>query len=187
MGVDVQERGLGLKDKELTKENSAKRVIVIGKERLCQSPETPNTASSAGVGTASHVVQESGHRLGDKGLHASCQECVHAKPLSCIRLFATLWTVAPPGSSVHGILQARILEWVAVPSSRGSSQPRDRNSYLLRLLRWQAGSLSPGQPVIPRGGNPDGSWVLQDSRRRLPLYYTPNKRFSQLRKVSPAA
>ena len=31
-----------------------------------------------------------------------------------------------PGSSVHGILQARILEWVAMPSSRGSSQPRDR-------------------------------------------------------------
>ena len=31
-----------------------------------------------------------------------------------------------PGSSVHGILQARILEWVAVSSSRGSSQPRDQ-------------------------------------------------------------
>ena len=30
-----------------------------------------------------------------------------------------------PGSSVHGILQAKILEWVAVPFSRGSSQPRD--------------------------------------------------------------
>ena len=30
-----------------------------------------------------------------------------------------------PGSSVHGILQVRILEWVAVPFSRGSSQPRD--------------------------------------------------------------
>ena len=30
-----------------------------------------------------------------------------------------------PGSSVHGILQARILEWVVVYSSRGSSQPRD--------------------------------------------------------------
>ena len=30
-----------------------------------------------------------------------------------------------PGSSVHDILQARILEWVAMPSSRGSSQPRD--------------------------------------------------------------
>ena len=31
-----------------------------------------------------------------------------------------------PGSSVHGILQARILEWVAIPFSRGSSQPRDQ-------------------------------------------------------------
>ena len=31
---------------------------------------------------------------------------------------------SPPGSSVHGILQAKILEWVAMPSSRGSSQPR---------------------------------------------------------------
>ena len=30
-----------------------------------------------------------------------------------------------PGSSVHGVLQARILEWVPMPSSRGSSQPRD--------------------------------------------------------------
>ena len=33
---------------------------------------------------------------------------------------------SPPGSSVHGILQARILEWAAISSSRGSSQPRDR-------------------------------------------------------------
>ena len=32
---------------------------------------------------------------------------------------------SPPGSSVHGILQARILEWIAMPSSRGSSQSRD--------------------------------------------------------------
>ena len=32
---------------------------------------------------------------------------------------------SPPGSSVHGILQARILEWVVMPSSKGSSQPRD--------------------------------------------------------------
>ena len=33
---------------------------------------------------------------------------------------------SPPGSSVHGILQARILEWVAIPLSRGSSQSRDQ-------------------------------------------------------------
>ena len=33
---------------------------------------------------------------------------------------------SPPGSSVHGILQARILEWVVMPSSRGFSWPRDQ-------------------------------------------------------------
>ena len=41
----------------------------------------------------------------------------------------TLWDpvdCCPPGSSVHGILQACVLEWVAMPSSRGSSQPRDQ-------------------------------------------------------------
>ena len=34
---------------------------------------------------------------------------------------------SPPGSSVHGILQVRILEWVAIPSSRGSSHSKDQN------------------------------------------------------------
>ena len=33
---------------------------------------------------------------------------------------------SPPGSSIHGILHARIPEWVAISFSRGSSQPRDR-------------------------------------------------------------
>ena len=40
----------------------------------------------------------------------------------------TLWDpmdCSPPGSCVHGILQARTLEWGAMPSSRGCSQPRD--------------------------------------------------------------
>ena len=36
------------------------------------------------------------------------------------------WTVAPPGSSIHGIFQARVLEWVAIYFSGGSSRPRDR-------------------------------------------------------------
>ena len=49
--------------------------------------------------------------------------CVLSR-FSCVLLSATLWTTAHPGSSVHGILQARILEGVAMPSSRGSSQPR---------------------------------------------------------------
>ena len=44
----------------------------------------------------------------------------------------------PRGSSVHGILQARMLEWAAMPSYRGSSQPRDgtRVSYVSSIGRW---------------------------------------------------
>ena len=40
-------------------------------------------------------------------------------------MFCNPMDCSPPGFSVHGILQARILEWVAIPFSRGSSQPRD--------------------------------------------------------------
>ena len=47
-------------------------------------------------------------------VNQSCLTLCH--PIDC----------SPPGSSVHGILQARILEWVAMPSSGGSSQPRDQ-------------------------------------------------------------
>ena len=43
---------------------------------------------------------------------------------SCLTFFATPQT-RPPGFSVHGIFQARILEWVAISFSRGPSQPRD--------------------------------------------------------------
>ena len=45
---------------------------------------------------------------------------------SCIQLFCNFMGCNLPGSSVHKILQARILAWVAIPSSRGSSLLRDR-------------------------------------------------------------
>ena len=45
---------------------------------------------------------------------------------SHVRLFAASGTIARQAPLSMGILQARILEWVAIPSSRGSSQPRDR-------------------------------------------------------------
>ena len=54
------------------------------------------------------------------------------KSLNCVRLFATPWMQTMslprtlPGSSIHGILQARILEWVTISFSRGSSRPRDQ-------------------------------------------------------------
>ena len=45
------------------------------------------------------------------------------KLLSCVRLFANPMDCNLPGSSVHGVSQARILEWVAISSSRRPSQP----------------------------------------------------------------
>ena len=51
----------------------------------------------------------------------------------------------PPDSSVHGILQARILEWVVISSSRGIFLTQGSNPCLLCLLHWQAGSL----PLAP--------------------------------------
>ena len=53
---------------------------------------------------------------------------------------------SPPGSSVRGLIQARILECVAMPFSRGSSQPRDRTQ-----VSHNAGRLStepPGKPFV---------------------------------------
>ena len=47
--------------------------------------------------------------------------CMHEATSVVFNSFATLWS----GSSVRGILQARILEWVAKPFSRGSYLPRD--------------------------------------------------------------
>ena len=61
-----------------------------------------------------------------KGLSANLISgitCVYVQ--SC----PTLWDpmdCSPPGFSVHGILQARILEWIAISFSRGYSQPRDQ-------------------------------------------------------------
>ena len=88
-------------------------------------------------------------------LHLSClliPLCMCAKSLqSCLTLCDPM-DHSLPGSSVHGILQARILQWVAIPTSRGSLRPRDwtRISYI--YLHWQAGFLplvQPGKPVIP--------------------------------------
>ena len=52
------------------------------------------------------------------------------KLLSCVRLCNPM-DCSLPGFSVHGIFQARVLEWVAISFSRGSSGPRDSNPGLL--------------------------------------------------------
>ena len=58
-----------------------------------------------------------------------------------IQLFAALWTIVHQASLSVGILQARPLEWVAISSSRGSSQPRDQTRISFISCIGQAGSL----------------------------------------------
>ena len=57
---------------------------------------------------------------------------------SCLSLCDPM-DCSPPSSSVHGISQVKILESVAISSSRGSSRPRDLSNPC--LLHWQADSL----------------------------------------------
>ena len=52
--------------------------------------------------------------------------CVRAHMLSCSVVSDSLADHSLPGSSIHEIFQARMLEWVAISCSRGSSQPRDQ-------------------------------------------------------------
>ena len=69
----------------------------------------------------------------------------HLLLFSCWVMSNSLWPLdcSPAGSSVHGILQARILEWVTTFSSRGSSPPRDQ----AHLSCLQLGSF----PLAPSG------------------------------------
>jgi len=81
--------------------------------------------------------QQEAERRIKTGEHA----CLPAESLQSCPILCDPMDRSPPGSSVHGILQARILEWVALTSSRGL------NPSLLHLLHWQAGSL----PLVPPG------------------------------------
>ena len=67
--------------------------------------------------------------------------------LSCVRGHVDC---SPPGSSVHGILQARVLQWVAISFSRGSFQPRDWTWVLCTVGRFFTIWAYQGSPKITR-------------------------------------
>ena len=84
-----------------------------------------------------------------------CTACMQACVICCFTCptLCDPMAYSPPGSSVHGILQRRILEWVAMPSFRGSSGPKDRIpvSSVSCIGRW--GSLPYlGSPNMPLTG-----------------------------------
>ena len=69
--------------------------------------------------------------------------CLYVLSQSYVWLFCDPMDCSPPGFSVHEITQVRILDWVSLPSYRGSSRPRGQTNIALCFLCWQASSLPP--------------------------------------------
>ena len=95
-------------------------------------------------------IKHIGINFHDHGLGNGFLACVHAKLLQSYLTLCDPTDCSLPGSSVHGILQTRILEWAAMPSSRGSSRPSD-GTRVSCLLHYQVGSLPPVPPWKPNG------------------------------------
>ena len=81
------------------------------------------------------------------------------KLLTCVRLFATPWTVAVPCSSFHGIFQTRILGWVAISFSRRSSWPRDWTR--VSCIVGRGFTVGATREVLPLKGERKTVWHLQ--------------------------
>ena len=83
------------------------------------------------------------------------KEWIHANSLQLFLTLCDPTDSSQPGSSVHGILQARILEWVAMPSSRGSSQPSDQWSNQVSLMSpaLAGGSFTTEPPRKPQNSD----------------------------------
>ena len=110
---------------ELTKDREAWSAAVHGVAKSWTRPKDWTTELSIKLVWEDSCYLEPNNPVQDKA------NGMHAKLLNLFWLFATPW-------SVTCILQARILEWVAISSSRGSSPPRDRThvSYVSCIGRW---------------------------------------------------
>ena len=114
-----------------------------GMRLLCTLLSCPATLHSSGWVCSRR--EGGGRQTWDRRLRASERlpwAPLSSTPLSCVRAKScptqyNFMDCSPPGSSVHMIVQARVLEWVAMPSSRGSSPLGDRTciSYICSISR----------------------------------------------------
>ena len=121
--------------------------------------------------------------------------CMHAKLLQLCLTLCNPMDCSPPGSSVHRILQARILEWVVMPSSRLFSPPRDQTHIISmgsRRVRHNWGtSLSLSLSCIGEGnGNPLQCSCLENPRDGRALWaaiYGVTQSRTQLKQLSSSS
>ena len=91
---------------------------------LCWTFEKAGSVALMLSGVDHYLIGETSHILRYRAIKFKCHiylACVCAQSLQLCPTLCNFMDCSPPGSSVHGILQAKILEWVAMPSSRGSS------------------------------------------------------------------
>ena len=91
--------------------------------------------------------------------------------LSHVQLFATSWTVACHAPLVHGTPQTRILEWVAISFSRGSSQPRDQPR--VSCIAGRLPSEPSGKPTCFTKSKLNLSSCLAEPACCAVIYFTP--------------
>ena len=109
--------------------------------------------------------------------------CMHAQSLQLFLILCDPMNCSPPGSSFHGIYQARMLELVAMPSSRGSSWSRDRT--YISCSSCTAGrffTTEPlGKPLVPVSETPKSSldpFPHEDTARRWLVVCKPGSGLS---------
>ena len=103
-------------------------------------PKDRTRGPASGENTALLTVSDLLGRAHSRNQGAGCsKECTRAKSLTHVRL-CDLMVCSLPGSSVYGVLQARTLEWVTRPFSRGSSQPNPRVKPRSPILHEDSGS-----------------------------------------------
>ena len=93
-----------------------------------------------------------------------CQTCVHAQSLQSCPTFCDTMDCSPPGSSLHGISQARIVKWVAMPSCRRSTQARDQ-TYISCTAGIFFTTDHQGSPIL-------------DSASHIAFFFPPANSFS---------
>ena len=118
------------------KQRSAAGLTPSGLSSFSLPPSLPVLAVVHNLGTTANQTLPLCHLVGSSSNPAEALNLLLLCSRSVVCLFATPMDWSPPGSSVHEISEARILEWVAIFFSRASSQPRDgtRISYIGRQI-----------------------------------------------------
>ena len=90
------------------------------------------------VSLSDHHLGIEKHRQPTGWVIGKYRACVHAKSLQLCLTLCKPMDCGPPGSSVHGDSPGKDMEWIFMPSSRGSCQPRDQTyiSYISWIGRW---------------------------------------------------